>query len=339
MDKPIHLVLESGLAFHKLTIDGVNGPGQVTVSCRFPASETGPILEVTNCQAPVWVDGLRVSDTRIIFYQSQPIGLPTDDAIRIVGSSDVVLTNCHGTASVRGSGLSVLSSTVHVVDSMFDGGRGSDSTLNLLAQPGISAAMSTLYLTEVTATGGAGGILGPNPLAPGANGGPGCQLQLSSLFGRNLTLAGGSDGAGLPGTLIPGLPGQPLVQDMSSMVSQTTGPFHDVQFAPVATFGGPLDFVVGGPVGDIVALNFALDVAPVYLPLASGSILTGTPFASLALGVVPPGGSLTVPTTLPNFGPGLESIRLLTQVVALDASMTQVFTGMGRTSTWFTPGL
>ena len=65
-----------------------------------------------------------------------------------------------------------------------------------------------------------------------------------------------------------------------SSISQTTGPFHDLQTPLTATFGGPFDYSIEGPAGHLVALNFAFEGTPFFLPLADGSLLTGPPIIS-----------------------------------------------------------
>lgn len=318
VDRPLRIIADGpGVEVQGgLTISGIPAPGSVLVS----GVESEPSLNcgvtIQSCSALIWIENWQTDATLLTPFS-------------ISFASNVVLVNCD-VSSLHSAALEIMNSTVHIQRSRFVGGEDGASSSGLA---GLSAVNANLFLQEVEAVGGDGGAaVGMVP-----DGGPGLSLVRSPTFARNLAAQGGAPGLDVTsGTT--GSAGVPIAADPPSPVQLSTGPVYTLEVVPVARVGESIDYTIGGPPGDVVALNFAFDPAPFYLPFLNGSILTGVPLFGVSVGTLDSNGMLCLPTVAEPLGPSTTSLTIFAQVIAFSPSSSSISVGEARPVSLFAPG-
>lgn len=314
IDKPLRLVADGlGVELNSgMLIRNIAFPDQVLLNGieAAPADLSTGSLTIQNCTGTVWVDSFQL-DTFL-----------APGAFIIENSSNVVLVDCLG-AAFGGIGLDVTNSTVHVQGGEFLGSR---ATSLADGSPALLASNSDIDLLDVSLIGGNGvGMLGV-----ATNGGAGLELlNNSTLTARSLSAQGGAGGFDIFSGAT-GLPGPRSAVEPGSTFTELAGPVHELEVAPVARPGDPVNYAVSGPSGHLVALNLSLGPVPLFSPLAQGSLLITAPDLAVLLGTIDASGSLTVLTNAPPLGPTVQGLQLYAQILALDPVQPAVFTGFGR---------
>jgi len=227
-----------------------------------------------------------------------------------------------------GAGLRATNATVIVYESTLQGGMGGNATFDGLGGDGGAGASFDgfgVVAAGSTFVGGDGGI-GADfiPIEGFGNGGDGlvtlanaqAQLLDNEFFGG----AAGKSSFGVPGD-----PGEPFV--LAGPVIEFDGSAHALLSSKVAVREGEtFTLSVSGAPGDLASLVASL--APGKVPLKSlGGVLTlelPLLLAPLPIGAIPASGTLEIPVTLPELGPGAEAVPLFLQGVVAEAVETRL---------------
>jgi len=240
-----------------------------------------------------------------------------------------VHSELHGSPGVSGligqarPGLVITTSSVHLFFCDVRGGRGKDGDTGDVdgkgGATGISITGGFLYLGGATVEGGAGGDAFFLSCGFGGNGGFGLAIGDAASVVRILdsTLVGGSGGSLGPGPCpVPGSQAPPVSDffgaDLTTLPGlarsmQSESPVREGQVATSTYFGQPGDFVFG---------SWGIAQNHVYWEVFGGTSLPVT-LASVFLGVVPPSGSFSFGLPLGNLAPGVDSLKIFSQIMIL----------------------
>ncbi len=269
----------------------------------------------------------------------------TAGGLRVFGCEDVALVDCIVAAGNPGipsftsagqpgePGLRVTGSRLSLDGCLVEGGLGNAGVLQVMSDGGpggaaLEATSSTVFLSGCTVTGGTGGVgagcQASFSIGDGGDGGPGVRgLGGVELRARDSAIAGGDGGPGgfwNPNCILPqdGQPGVPL----EGVTVQSVPGLHRVLTLPVPLRESePFTGSVAAAPGEFAALLWSTSPDHVEVPDLPGQLLVslGPPVHLRLLGFVPAGGTLDVPTSLPELGPGVESLRLFLQPLVQDA--------------------
>jgi hypothetical protein len=102
----------------------------------------------------------------------------------------------------------------------------------------------------------------------------------------------------------------------------STAPLRGITLDRIARFGGPIQGVVQGQVGDLVLLLISTHAAQLHYPGYGGSLHVGAPYYSrgLALGTIGAAGNLTFQAGVVGFPLGLQEEHLYLQTLHFSSS-------------------
>ncbi len=262
-----------------------------------------------------------------------PVWIEDCDAQRgvVTASESVAWIRCTVETDRPISGLNSSDSQVIVLDTTANGGRGADGFVDaklMVPQPGsdgpgayASGGNDVVFLGGSSFLGGDGGDgLEPDPphgCTDGGDGGPGLSSR-PSLFGADSQVfvldssfapgGAGSGGAGCAdGT--PGLamaitpPGAPVVTSLP-------GAARGLEVNSPVREGETISITFTGEPGDSAFLWWAVAQEHQIVPGLRGTFLLQNSVPFPGAFAIPSGGSVTIPATVPELGPGFESVVL-----------------------------
>ncbi len=294
---------------------------------------------IENCAGPVLFQDVVLS---------KPVsGIPTANPLpmlSISGSAHVSLIGCtvHGESNIQTNqpkaaapGLRVATSSVTVYRGEVRGGDGSDFLLILvppvlaLAEPGAAAiefVSGNLLVGGALVRGGEGGFGGmlPDTGACHQNESGGAGI----VVGGSLRLLGADVAGGAKGAAHPGCPDSasdgPATWVTTGTVNTIPEPLRSITATgPVALGGTTFVDVVGVPGEPALLIKSSFQHAT-DVPHMKGLLLPAPPWTILALGAIPPSGTLSLSVPIPSapLPPGIEGVVQFTQVVVPGASGT-----------------
>lgn len=309
-----------------------------TVGGSFALFAAGSLATIDNCAGSVIVEDVDVAAAGTV-----PVaGLP---ALRVINSAKTLLTRCllagpagqaeilAGFGFAPGPGLVCTNSALFLYDTSASGGAGADAQFVSIfghlspSQAGAAGAVfvsGTLFASGSTIAGGAGGdgFLNGVTCVPSSSGGSGVDVG-GALTGLALAAAGGAAGVDPPGCPQTGAAGAALAVTTGSVTTiadvarsyEVTTPIHEGQVATTTVTG-----VAGENV--VLLLSFAPNVS--YFNSLKGALIGAFPLTAVVLGVIPPGGVLTFPSTVAvgSLPPSFDGVELFEQVLVGGAAGT-----------------
>lgn len=279
-------------------------------------------VEIIGCQGDVWLQ-----DCHLDWTQNYR---PVTGLMVVRDSRAVTLTNLQVRSTAFWAGvpaLQVEDSAVHVFDSSLHAGLSTDGH----DAAGILAINSAVYLQNTTARGGDGG---PNGRGCGYDGGPGVWAQSNSTVRTvGATLVGGTGfhfGVGCASNSVRD--GEPARVEPGSALTNLGSDELTFTAPSAAREAQPVDYVIEGQPGDVVALAFALQPDAFFFSLIRAPLLVGTQFVGIPVGTVAATGTLTLPSTAPTLASGVDFERYYVQVLAL-RNQSSILGGTGRAVT------
>jgi hypothetical protein len=231
------------------------------------------------------------------------------------------------------------------------------------------SAACRVFGFETCISGGDGLVYGPsNPWSPGS-GGTGVGVSNAEFYASGCSISGGNGSQGVPtsgGACAQGSGGDGLFMTGSAAklrllettlaggAGSTACGAEPVNGKSIESFGGVAEFLAGsahgmtsaapvregqaiqatfnGVAGECVFVAYAAtDMPGSYEPALAGPLLLGHPFVLLSLGTLPASGQIVYSTTLAELGPGVESVRLVSQPAFVDLAGAQVVLGAPST--------
>lgn len=306
-------------------------------------------LSITNCSAPVLIDSCRVNVTAGEFNSG-------GHGIVVVNSSNVAVSNCTvsgaaaypigihvGSASAAYSALLLTSSSVQCYGTTLHGGRGRDG---IAFAPPTSPIQSTPGGTALELNGGSC-LLSACELV-GGDGGNGHSVvggycQGAKVGGSAVALMSGAPTLRHAGsTFVAGVTGAP--SGSANCPTPANAPLMLINSGTVIALpntpgvltgpqllheGDSSSLSVSAGVGDSALLFTATAPAPSFVlqPFYAGAFALGANLQFLPLGVIPMGGSATLPFTVPILPPSLVSAKLVLQAATCTGSGSCSLTG------------
>lgn len=289
--KSLSLVADAGasvvFAQMPVTIRNLSAGQSVTVrGIRMAQS----LMSVESCDGPVWIED-------VVFEPPIFTNVNGDPAVDAVGVASLALLRCElvgspGSLGVlrNGAGLRAFDSTVSAYDCAFVGGNAHDPVDGDTGEDGARLNGGSLFASGCSFEGGDGHL--------GFPGGAGLRLATGFPTARLLDsdFQGGAPG-GLPiqvdtGTTVP------LAPFARSFVVPST--VREGELASLAFAGEPNDLVI-----------FSYSAAPGHTfssTLNGPFLLDLPPNATLVSGTIGPDGTLEVPLSVNELGPGIEGI-------------------------------
>jgi hypothetical protein len=277
-------------------------------------------LNILDCAGQV-----RVVDTTVTGADGGSSGFDVGAAACIVRrSSEVALFHCQlrgGRPGVDlcsnargGAGLLVEQATVELFGVSAHGGRLESHPLPLGGDGGHGVVLGQSSVVRASGgafAGGAGGDgdVGFTNCVCGDGGSGLIVATTATALLRGTTTAGGA--AGAPSIFSSCSPGAA----QQGTVTTSTAPLRGITLDRIARFGGPIQGMVRGEVGDLVLLLISTNAAQLYYPGYGGSIHVGAPYYSrgLALGTIGASGALSFQGGVVGFPLGLQEEHLYVQ--------------------------
>ncbi len=295
-------------------------------------------LDVVDADGPVVLQGLVFGDLFVGTSEpSNQIGL------HVLRSKEVTLgrswvggyIGVGGTLALMSgpTAMRIEDSTVYAWDTEVYGGMGAEGVLSSLLFPGfggtgLEVVDSTLRGDDVTVAGGSGGKgWSGSSCSQGFPGGTGLfqsgastvvELRSSSL----LPGPGGAGGSASSGSCGQGASG--ATSDLQGgLLTQLAGESRSYRTSFVAREGEVLPLIVeGGPTASGAVVLWLVADGPTSLPLglAEGTLISSASAHLSVLGVAGPTGGLFVMRTVPELGPGVQTLPLVSQAALFATS-------------------
>jgi hypothetical protein len=308
--------------------------------------------EFTTCDAIWSMKGLRLDAVQGALLFEDCIVEGGRPAVEAVGCSSVTfarssiigggpLFGCLGGApGAPGPGVVSTNSVLHLQSSTVEGGPGYDAAYSgdipgavNAAQTGASAVRvegGELFCGRSQLAGGDGGdglinglALPPFDCVPAKAGGAGLEITAAGGIVRLLdtTIEAGPSGDS-PGSCSPPLPGSSIVQN-GGMIVTLAGESNSVIAPAPAREGESTALTIAAPAGQVVIVFVAIDFTANYFPASSSVLHIGAQASVASLGLMPPGGVLTIPVVIPAGLPVGGSARAFVQAANCDMGTGQ----------------
>jgi hypothetical protein len=288
-------------------------------------------LDILSSHGSVWVEDC------VIGPQGMPLRVESSEGIVLVRDtlvgSDSFMDPYGQYSQPLAGGARLTNSVVTMLDCTVTGGNGQGAGWT---QVGIGWASGGADAIEVhggelrlsggSAVGGKGGggaNLWPSGCFAGAPGGDGVWLADGNpmLIVRDSALAGGAGGAGAAtfppcdsGDPSPGAPGLP-VSGQTGAVTYASGPARSLALGEPVNEQHSVNLHVAGAPGDLVLLLVSAAPRPTLKSATAGVLLVPLPALVVTLGTLGNPAQLDLPVTLPELGPGVQTIHVFVQGV------------------------
>ncbi|MBM3976281.1 MAG: hypothetical protein FJ299_04745 [Planctomycetes bacterium] len=312
-------------------------------------------LVIKNCAGSVWIGDLEVAGGNgTLGTFSNPgiahgsFGIAIENASAVVLES-VVVRGGHGAdlededvSHFPGSGASAARAQGATLVAHACQFRGGDGGHNLDTDPapggagghGLHVLVGSAHVAGSLLAGGKGGFGGDEGgfgggCGGGGNGGDGLRIEgpAASASTLDLSASGGTPGGGGLGGCSPGSPGLPIRVVAGGSHVPLAGPSIDLALPSPLREGEPAHVGFAAAAGWHGWIAYSATPAAVELPGWIGVLVLAPPAVLVPLGVLPAGGSSSIPFTPGELGAGIESVLLRAQVVALDPATLQVTLG------------
>jgi len=305
-------------------------------------------LTLSDVQGSVWIEDCEVVLGVPAAIDAHAVAQLHLQRVKATGSGSWVDVAGYGSGP-GGRALDLEDTHAVVCDSTLTGGNGHGFIETVLGpalnQPGIDAVRVTggsLDLVGGTLNGGKGGA-GGTDLAfcyAGADGGVALRVTGDAPVVKfhGTQLYGGAGGAGPAGSCLfgdsaPGDYGAPLVVESGS-ATMYVGDATSLTVATPVREGEHVQLHVAAPAGAAVALVLAPAPGLQWVGKVVGPLQVAVPPLLLAVGAVPPSGTLEISALLPELGAGIDSVSLFLQALsalpgqAPEASSASVLVGL-----------
>jgi hypothetical protein len=319
-------------SFGRVTVSGL-AAGQTTVLRGFelpgmgfwPVGSDEGTLGFKNSPGTLLVEDCSITGTQ------SAVRATTSGWLGIANSNLVGSSYSFGESAVVGAGLANVATTTTLHGSTSRGGPGQfmvvmANPIGLAGSAGAQVWSGTLVAARSTLLGGDGAgstfssyfstcvySSGGNGLALASQG------LLAHLLDTTMT-AGGAGALNAPCTAPPTIPG---LDSGGATWTAPDGAAPVLYALPVTREGQALSAVLDTSAGDFAVLLVATSVQPLFYSEFHGPLLN--PAASvLALGTVPPSGTVTSSATIQELGAGVEGVSVYLQGASVDPATISV---------------
>ena len=287
-------------------------------------------LWIADCDGKVWIEDCRFEPP------GASSSLDVEAGVNVHGSADVVLLDTVGTGRGFALGTTALSgasptpglwttlSSVHVVESTFEGGQGAwldnpfgGPAIDIDPAPGGLHESGELFALASTFVGGQGHG-GVDPWTSGCVPAPGAAglTALAPAYLRATDLVGGPGGWG---GLFGACPGADGPASSGLAPTQLQGEYVALEVPSPVRENGTFDLTLDGSPGVLAVVGIAATQDALLLPPWGGSLLIQGPYVVLPPVTIPPAGTVTQTFPLLDLGPSVQSLSYYGQAAAVGA--------------------